>query len=144
MIITRWMGSWVRATTSSAFTLEGEVEDALRGWDEDVTDEQVSAVVAAYRRAINDALPDEVALCGNDFFGPAEMDSPDFVKIVDGIDFWELAEGILNPPRPTPKLDALMARPDPFAPTLTTYDVTMTVRVQGASVEDCLGCCWRR
>lgn len=92
-------GSWCRATDSSAFTLEGEVEDVLRGYSGDITDEEIAAVAVAYRAAINAALPEGVALCGNEFYGPADAERPDLRAIVDTVDFWAVAEEVLDPPR---------------------------------------------
>lgn len=90
----RQYGSWHSVTGIP--TLDGEVEDALRTWDENVTDAQVQAVADAYRAAINAVLPDGAMLCGNEFFGPAEGSSADFDALIDGIDFWELAEPLLD------------------------------------------------
>ena len=68
----------------------------------------VSAVAAAYRAAINAALPDEVQLCGDEFYGPAfELDTAgypvdedgrlDIAAIIDGIDFWGIVDQLINP-----------------------------------------------
>ena len=98
MTITRSYGSWVRATGSSAFTLDGEVADALlAGVDfNDYSDEQIAAVAGAYRDAINQALPEGVSLCGDEFYGPADADTPDLSEIVDSVDFWAVAEAVLT------------------------------------------------
>jgi hypothetical protein len=98
MTTNRSYGSWVRATGSSAMTLDGEVADALlAGVDfSDYTDEQIEAVAAAYRAAINEALPEGVSLCGDEFYGPAYQESPDLAEIVDSVDFWAVAEAVLT------------------------------------------------
>lgn len=115
-------GTWTSRVHPYNSTLEAEVADALDNWD--VDEATLDAVCAAYRAAINRALPHEVALCGNEFYGPAfaeftgyptdEMGILDLSAIVDSVDFWEIADPILDPPRPTPKLDDLMARTSPF------------------------------
>lgn len=109
-ITTTSYGSWVRATDSSAFTLDGEVADALlAGCDfNDYSDEQIAVVAAAYRAAINEALPPGVSLCGDEFYGPAyEKDcnfdgypvdangSLDIPAIIESVDFWGLVDEVL-------------------------------------------------
>ena len=91
-------GSWQRATGHSAFTLDGEVADALlAGCDaNDYTDAQIDAVAQAYRAAINAALPDGVMLCGDEFYGPADAERPDLDAIVDAVDFWAVVEKVLG------------------------------------------------
>ena len=98
-------GSWYRNSGDSSATLLGQVEGALNG---EFTDNEVSAVAAAYRAAINAALPDEVQLCGDEFYGPAfELDTAgypvdedgrlDIAAIIDGIDFWGIVDQLINP-----------------------------------------------
>lgn len=98
MTTTRSYGSWNRATGHSTLTLDGEVADALlAGVDfNDYSDAQIDAVAAAYRAAINEALPEGVALCGDEFYGPADADTPDLAEIVDSVDFWSIAEAVLT------------------------------------------------
>lgn len=98
MTTTTSYGSWVRATGSSAFTLDGEVADALlAGADSnDYTEDQITAVATAYRDAINEALPEGVSLCGNEFYGPAYQETPDLAEIVDSVDFWAIVETVLT------------------------------------------------
>lgn len=154
-------GTWSSRVHPLNLTLESEVADALDNWE--VDEDTLEAVCKAYRAAINAALPHEVALCGDEFYGPAFAEFPgyptdeagllDLEAIVDSVDFWLVAEPIIDPPRHDPKLAALMARPDPFAPDepiplvptelanpgLTEYEVTLTVRVQGQSMADVPG-----
>lgn len=98
MTTTRSYGSWNRATGHSTLTLDGEVADALlAGVDfNDYSEAQIDAVAAAYRAAINEALPEGVALCGDEFYGPADADTPDLAEIVDSVDFWSIAEAVLT------------------------------------------------
>lgn len=95
-------GSWYRNVDDSSATLLGQVEDALNG---EFTDGEVAAIAEAYRDAINDALPGEVQLCGDEFYGPAmELDTTgypvdkdgrlDIAAIVDSVDFWGIVERI--------------------------------------------------
>ena len=67
-------GSWNR-TAGYSLTLEQSVGDALNG---EYTDKQLDAVAAAYRDAINAALPDSVILCGDEFYGPYAPDDDEF------------------------------------------------------------------
>ncbi|MCB1290778.1 MAG: hypothetical protein KDB45_04510 [Mycobacterium sp.] len=95
-------GSWYRNVGDSSGTVLGEVEDALDG---EFTDDEVAAIAEAYRDAINEALPGEVQLCGDEFYGPAyELDTTgypvdedgrlDIAAIVDSVDFWDIVERI--------------------------------------------------
>lgn len=115
MTITRSYGNWTNRVHPYNSTLESEVAQALDSWDAD--ESTLDKVCEAYREAINAALPEGVQLCGNEFYGPADTESPDLQAIVDAIDFWELADPILDPPRPTPKLDELLSRTSPFSET---------------------------
>lgn len=99
-------GTWTSRVTPYNATLEQQVGDALDGYQPD--EATLEAVCAAYRAAINRALPHEVALCGNEFYGPAfaefapdyptdEMGILDLSAIVDAVDFWAVADPILAP-----------------------------------------------
>lgn len=120
MTITCSYGNWNR-TAGYSLTLEQNVGDALNG---EYTDEQLDAVTAAYRGAINAALPDSVSLCGNEFYGPYETDDDEFAgyplcdsrgessddappwadradyqsldikAIVESVDFWAIVEQV--------------------------------------------------
>lgn len=104
MTITCSYGTWNRTVAEYGMTLEQGVGDALNG---EYTDEQIDAVTAAYRDAINAALPDSVSLCGNDFYGPYTPEDDEFAgypqddegdldiaAIVEGIDFWAIVEKV--------------------------------------------------
>jgi len=82
-------------------TLHSEVEGALDNWP----GIDVDRVADAWREAINAALPDSVALCGDQFYGPAYEEDYDFdgypqttagrldiAAIIDGIHFWDIVE----------------------------------------------------
>lgn len=82
-------------------TVESYVENAFGSEGPDGFD--TASIVAEFRNAINDALPDSVSLCGNEFYGPAYEADQDFdgcpstedgdldIKaIIDGIDFWAI------------------------------------------------------
>lgn len=102
MTITSNYGAWHARVSNAGITLEQGVGDALDGeYDDDTLD----AIIDAYRAAINDALPPEVALCGNEFYGPACEADCDFAgyphdedatldidAIVASIDFWTIVE----------------------------------------------------
>lgn len=117
MTITCSYGSWNPVVSKYSLTVEQSVEGALSGF----TDEQIKAVTAAYRDAINAALPDSVSLCGNEFYGPHNIDDDEFAgyplcnlfgepsapppwadpedtlkldinSIVESVDFWAIVE----------------------------------------------------
>lgn len=126
--ITAQYGSWAARVNHAGMTVEQGITDALDDWNP--SEETLDAVCAAYRGAINAALPDSVVLCGNEFYGPAVPEDGEFADypadedgrldlntIVALVDFWELAEPILDPLRPTPKLDELLSRTSPFSET---------------------------
>jgi hypothetical protein len=113
-MITTSYGNWTTRVTPYNMTLESQVADALDSYEP--TDEQLAAVCAAYRAAITDALPPQVVLAGNEFYGPAhdedcqfdgyptdENGRLDFSAIVDTVDFWKVADPILNDHAPVPE-----------------------------------------
>jgi hypothetical protein len=62
-------GTW----SSLVNTYETSPEDGINAYlgDADPTEYDMDAIYAAYRQAIDDALPADVSLCGNEFIGPA-------------------------------------------------------------------------
>lgn len=60
-------GDWPAFSGGTRLTVEDDVRDTL---GDAVDDFDVSALVDAYREAINTALPTGVHLAGNDFYGP--------------------------------------------------------------------------
>ena len=104
MTITCSYCTWNRTVAKYSMTLEQSVGDALNG---EYSDEQIDAVTAAYRDAINAALPDSVSLCGNDFYGPYTPADDEFAgypqddegdldiaAIVESVDFWAIVEKV--------------------------------------------------
>lgn len=105
MTTTTSLGFWHGYTGDYFNTLHDAVADALA-----VTGESLAAtgeydyglvdrVADAYRVAINDALPDSVQLCGDEFFGPAyEADRGDFagypLDADGGLDIAEIIAGV--------------------------------------------------
>ena len=100
-VITTTYGSWAQNVKHVEMTLEDTVSAALA--DGHAGDTDIQGIIAAYREAINKALPDSVALCGNEFYGPALEKDEDFDgfprdedgrldinAIVAAIDFWEI------------------------------------------------------
>ena len=98
MTTTRCYGNWTNRVSPYNSTLEAEVAQALDTYEP--TEAVLDTVCAAYREAINAALPPGVVLAGNEFYGPADAECPPLDVILDGIDFWALAEPILEQPRP--------------------------------------------
>lgn len=96
----RSYGTWHTNTNGMLSTLEATVEQALDNWP-DIDQQQVCD---AYRAAINEALPEGLMLCGDEFYGPAdepdEWDTHlrdkngrlDIAAIIDGVGFWEIVE----------------------------------------------------
>lgn len=95
-------GTWNNRVQEYELTVEQSVYVALGDFAEDY---DLDGLTAAYRDAINDALPGGVALCGDEFIGPYYHEDADFTgypldedgrldikAIVDGVDFWILAE----------------------------------------------------
>ena len=104
------------STTASYGTWENRVEDADTTVERTVTnaladgmcgDTNTAAIVAAYRHAVNAALPASVTLRGEEFFGPAGYEVVDFESdgypvdedggldidaIVRAVDFWGLVK----------------------------------------------------
>lgn len=104
MTTTTSYGNW-NDVHPTALTLAGEVEDSL---GREYSDSEVRDITNAYRKAINEALPDSVSLCGDEFYGNAypadctdQADYPhdedgdlDLAAIVDGVDFWDIVEDV--------------------------------------------------
>jgi hypothetical protein len=100
-------GTWNNRIHSYSLSLENEISDALAG---EYTDAETEAIIEAYRDAINAALPDSVALCGDIFYGNAypqdcndqenyphdEDGSLDIAAIVESVDFWEIVDRVTN------------------------------------------------
>lgn len=101
MTTTTSYGTWNNRADSASLTVESTVAAALGDY---AGDHDVDAIATEYRRAINEALPGSVNLCGNEFIGPyhaedCEFDdypadefySLDIQEIVNGVDFWDIA-----------------------------------------------------
>lgn len=95
-------GTWNNRVEHYSANLATTVVEALGDYGDDY---DVDALTAAYRDAINAALPDSVTLAGDEFIGPHRPDADewdgyptdehgqlDIKAIVDGVDFWEIAE----------------------------------------------------
>lgn len=83
MATTTDYGTWNNHGDRSALTVEATVTGYISGGDSDWLErvEKTGALenmVAAYRAAINAALPDGVTLAGNDFYGPYYDADKDF------------------------------------------------------------------
>ncbi|MEV8636831.1 hypothetical protein AB0395_34835 [Streptosporangium sp. NPDC051023] len=98
-MITTDYGSWNRRVYRYELTVEQSAMIALGDYADDY---DLDAIAAAWRTAINDALPSGVTLCGNEFIGPRgatnfgdyptdEDGDLDIHAIVEGIDFDAIA-----------------------------------------------------
>lgn len=100
-------GTWAGRVDDADTTVERTVTNALA--DGMCGETNTVAIVAAYRAAINAALPASVTLRGDEFFGPAGFEVVDFESdgypvdedggldidaIVRAVDFWELVRQI--------------------------------------------------
>jgi hypothetical protein len=101
MTTTTAYGTWCNQVDQYSASLENSVNNAFGSDGHDGFD--FDAIVAEYHDAINAALPDHVALCGNEFCGPAyeadcrfdgyptdEMGGLAIKTIVDAIDQGEI------------------------------------------------------
>ena len=102
MTTTTSYGTWCNQVDAYSLSVEQTVTESLGDYTNDY---DLDGLTAAYRAAVNEALPDSVSLCGDEFIGPYYAKDQDFdgypttddgaldIKtIVDGIDFWKLAE----------------------------------------------------
>lgn len=99
-MITTSYGTWNNRIDSYALTVEQTISEALGTFGADY---DIDAIATDYRAAINNALPEGVALAGNDFYGlyyaedatwgpelEDENGRLDIKAIVEGIDFWSI------------------------------------------------------
>lgn len=99
IVTTTSYGTWNNRVDPHALTVEQTVCEALVGYADEY---DIDAIAADYRAAINEALPEGVALAGDEFVGPyydrdatwgpeLEKDGRlDIESIVDGVDFWAI------------------------------------------------------
>lgn len=103
-------GTWTNHGDRTNTSVEATVTDAVSGgpseWlDRINTEGYFDGMVAAYRNAINAALPGDVALCGDDFIGPWQPEDGEFdgypkdeyggldiAAIISGIDLAPIVE----------------------------------------------------
>lgn len=82
MTTTASYGTWANHGDHYSVSVEATLADYISGdpeWRERVESTGAFAkMAAAYRAEINAALPDAVALCGDEFYGPAYPDEGEF------------------------------------------------------------------
>jgi len=123
MTTTTSYGTWCNRVDPYSTSLEASVEDALGDF---AGDYDTDGLVAAYRRAINEALPPSVSLCGDEFIGPWKAEHGEFDDyphdeyggldiraIIGGVDLWKLAEQFVLTPED--EASEPVADPPPFA-----------------------------
>lgn len=94
-------GNWNNRVDPRARTVEQTIYEALGDYADEY---DIDGIAADWRAAINEALPEGVALAGNEFIGPyhrefvtwdEDLEDEDgrlnIKAVVDGIDFWEIA-----------------------------------------------------
>lgn len=100
MTTTTYYGTWNDRVEPHSANFSTSVYTALGDFADDY---DIDAIEADYRAAINDALPDGVSLCGDEFIGPAhdadcdfdgyptdEYGRLDIKAIVESVDFWAI------------------------------------------------------
>lgn len=89
MSTTTSYGTW--ASVMGALSVEADVAVSLADFADHF---DVDGLTAAYRRAVNSALPDGVTLSGDEFYGPVprELDKDSMRDMIAAVDFWGLAE----------------------------------------------------
>lgn len=96
MITNTSYGTWYNHQ-GHELTVEESVAVALTDYADDY---DTDAIASDWRDAINEALPDQVALAGNDFLGPyyeedftweGGAEGLNIREIIEGVDFWEIA-----------------------------------------------------
>lgn len=103
MTVTTEYGTWCPKVDRLSATLAQSVSDAFGTEGSDGYD--FHAIVEEYREAINEALPDNVSLSGDIFYGPYYPEDQDFEgypkdkfgaldikQIVEDIDLWEIIQ----------------------------------------------------
>jgi len=94
-------GSWYNH--AGAPTVESYVADACDGGDAEWAEQMEKTgafdrIADDFRTAVNEALPDRVALCGDEFIGPAYDEDCtwdgdlDIAEIINDVDFWAIVE----------------------------------------------------
>lgn len=110
MTTTTSYGTWNNRVAPYSTSPDADVDDYITGGDPEWRDLLIASgaldrIKAEYRNAINAALPADIALCGDEFIGPAEPedgefdDYPtdedgnlDFVAMVEDIDLAEIID----------------------------------------------------
>ena len=76
-------GTWCNQVNAYSTSPDADVLDYINGGD-NAWQERLEAsgalelIQSEYRQAIQDALPDSISLCGDEFIGPAEPDDDEF------------------------------------------------------------------
>lgn len=83
MTTTTGYGTWCNRVNQYSTSPDSDVVDYIDGGDADwrqMLDETgaLDEIKDAYRRAIDDALPPSISLCGDEFIGPAYPDDDEF------------------------------------------------------------------
>ena len=99
-MITTSYGTWNNRVDGDALTVEQTVAETLGDYADEY---DIDAIAADYRAAINEALPEGVALAGDEFIGPyyaedatwgPELEDEDgrldIKAIVDSVDLWAI------------------------------------------------------
>lgn len=97
-MITTGYGTWCNHGDRDNVTVEATIADAVNGGDRDWQERMEAAgafdrIAEDYRDAINEALPDGIALCGNDFIGLHHTD-PNYTDAVGDFDIAEAIKAI--------------------------------------------------
>lgn len=91
------LGTWAALVPHEGTSVEDMISTAL---GEHAGGYDAGGLAVAFRAAVNAALPDQITLAGDIFYGPALAEDrawdgapalPDIDVLVEGIDFWEIA-----------------------------------------------------
>lgn len=98
MMITTGYGSWNNHGDRDNVTIEASIADAVNGAHSDWHERMEAAgafdrIAADYRKAIDDALPEGIALSGNEFIGMHHTD-PHYTDSVGDFDIAGAIKGI--------------------------------------------------
>ena len=87
-MVTTSYGNWCSRVDHDSVSVENTVEEAFGSEGPDGF--HIEEIVAQYRQAINEALPDDVSLCGDEFYGPYPRESVDIKALVEQVDLWAI------------------------------------------------------
>lgn len=88
-MVTKSYGTWNNLIDMYSSSVEDTISSAFGEHGSDGFD--FEAIVTEYRNAINEALPQDFTLVGNEFYGPTHLagDAPKLWDFVTNVGIWE-------------------------------------------------------